>query len=147
MIEPLITDLVATHVQSRGDDLVGFVIDADALFEDSDAFGTASVTSTPHPERLVDILVASAPEIRTLQALATSLLDVWQSLSYQHFSATSLTHFREATDLRFATVISAGAFYVTGNVRVTGDHRRKQVERYERSFGPLPSLEADGATG
>lgn len=104
---------------SEGDNLRGFVFDANALFGGS-GVGDFRATSTSDPQELVRVSVRLDETLESARDAATILLRGWQSCAYRHFQATSLTLFREAARLRFVTVVSSESFFVSGTAFAWG---------------------------
>jgi hypothetical protein len=146
LIERVIADIAGRLPPSSGDNLTGFVIDADHFLGECDAFESVEVDRSTNPRSLLEIRAEVAVSVNTVQEISHALLDAWQSIAYTHFQASAVHFYKEATVLRFVTVISNDAFYVSGAVRVAGAHYPALVQRYDRDFGashgPLPALRA-----
>jgi len=144
MIERVIADIAARLPPSSGDDLTGFVIDAEHFLGKSEALASVDVSCSADPTSLIEVRADVTPHISTVQDLSHALIDVWQLIAYTHFQAAAVHFYKEGTVLRFVTVISGDAFYVSGTVRVAGAHYPALVHRYERDFGashgPLSNL-------
>lgn len=140
MIESVIQNVIASHSPSSGENLLGFEYDADHYFGLNEIFANAKVVSHDNPLCMLELRGQILEQISTIQHLHTKLDEIWQKLAYSHFQATSLKFFREATVLRFVTLISNDGFYVTGKMIAGGGHYPQLVEQYEKDFGrTLPS--------
>ena len=146
MIERVVAEVARTLPPSSGDNLTGFLIDADHFFGESRALRSVEVDRSADRSSLVEVRAEVAPSVETVQDLSDALVKAWQPIAYSHFQAFAIHWYMEATVLRFVTVISDDSFYVSGTVRVAGSHYPTLVERYERDFGAshglLPHLEA-----
>jgi len=144
MIERVISDIVRNIPPSSGDNLTGFVIDADHFFAQCETLESVAVNRSPNPLSLLEIRADAVASVNTVQDLSHSLVGAWESIAYGHFQASAVHFYKEATVLRFVTVISGDAFYVSGTVHVAGPHYPNLVHRFERDFGamhgPLSSL-------
>ena len=144
MIERVIADIAGRLAPSSGDSLTGFVIDADHFLGASEALQSVTVKRSTSPSSLIEVRADAARSIETVQELSRALTEAWQALSYPHFQASAVHFYKQATVLRFVTVISGDRFYVSGTVRVAGPHYPNLVQRYERDFGrtrsPLSNL-------
>jgi hypothetical protein len=106
-------------------------------------FSSAEVGSSPDPRSLVNAHVVVSPGAKSLQEVAEGLKRVLQFIAYAHFFAASVEWYREATVLRFVTIISGEQFYVTGTVTASGPGYPELVATFQRDFdhiGPLQSL-------
>lgn len=146
MIERVIADIAGRLPPSSGDNLTGFVIDADHFLGECEALESIHVDRATNPSSLLEIRAVVSASVTTVQEVSHALLDAWQSIAYTHFQASAVHFYKEATVLRFVTVISGDAFYVSGTIRVAGPHYSALVQRYDRDFGashgPLPNLGA-----
>ncbi len=146
MIERVIADIASRLPPSSGDNLTGFVIDADHFLDACESLESVNVDRSTNPSSLLEIRAEAAASVNAVQEISHALLDAWQSIAYTDFQASAVLLYKEATVLRFVTVISGDAFYVSGTVRVAGPHYPALVQRYDRDFGashgPLPSLGA-----
>lgn len=137
MIERVISDIVRSIPPSSGDNLTGFVIDADHFFGQCEALESVAVNRSPNPLSLLEIRANAAMSVDTVQDLSRSLIDAWESIAYGHFQASAVHFYKEATVLRFITVISGDAFYVSGIVHVAGPNYPNLAQRFERDFGAM----------
>jgi hypothetical protein len=142
MIEDVISGIVARLRPSSGDDLSGFLHDADyALSElESGVFSSADVLSSEDPRSLVNARIIVSPSVASLQDVSQALLRAFGFMAYPHFQASNVQWYREATVLRFITIISGDAFYVTGTLTATGPEYPKLVKSFDRDFGALHGL-------
>jgi hypothetical protein len=138
MIEDVIRLVVARLRASTGDNLLGFLYDAEhALAEvHSAAFSSVEIFSSQEPTALVKARLVVSPIVATLQEVSQALSSAFQFVAYNHFQASALKWYREATVLRFVTVMSAD-IYVTGWLTVAGAHYPRLIEAFERDFGAL----------
>lgn len=117
--DELLSAISSRMAPSEGDNLRGFVLDANALFGGS-GVDDFRATSTAYRQELVRISVRLDETLESARDAATILLRGWQSCAYRHFQATSLTLFREAARLRFVTVVSSESFFVSGTAFAWG---------------------------
>lgn len=105
------------------------------------------MTSGLNPMSLVNISAEVTRHVDSLQDVCKALSEVWQSMRYRDYDAASLSWYRETTVLRFVTVISGGAFYVSGTITVAGPRYPTLVAKFEREFvsATLPSISDEWA--
>ena len=146
LIERVIHDIAGRFPPSSGDDLTGFVIDADHFLGECEALEWVEVERAANPSSLLEIRAQVAASVSTDQDVRHALLKAWHEIAHNHFQASAVHFYKEATVLRFVTVISDEAFFVSGTVRVAGPHYPALVQRYDRDFGAshgsLPNLRA-----
>jgi hypothetical protein len=144
MIERVIDEVIRRLPPSDGDNLLGFQIDADHFLGECDALASVEVERSSDIRSLLNASAILADHVSSLHDISQALFAVWQSLYYPHFHASAIHWYREATILRFLTVISDDGYFVTGTVTVSGEQYPRLVEKFEREFGglrgPLPRL-------
>lgn len=144
MIEEVISSVIENMRSSSNDVSEGFFLDVDHFLEECQALQSVQVESSSDPRSLVVATAEVDPSVDSIQDLTFALKEVWAAIAYLHFEATSIQWFKEATVLRFVTVISDDNYYVTGTIRVAGPHYPLLAQRFERDFGdmhgPLPNL-------
>ena len=136
-IEETIKNILVRIPPSPGDDLVGMLIDAEHYLTEHKNFSSASVKTTQDPACLLTADVIIADDTSTLQGVYQALLDVWASISYTNFQASSVFMCKDATILRFVTVISNDAFCVTGRFKAFGPKYSRLVAEFEKNFGSI----------
>lgn len=150
-LEVVIDGIVSSQAPSRGDNLRGFLHDLGELLERSTAFTSHTMSifegSDPwgprqglSPSNMVDVQAEVSGDVESLQDLARELQRVWNSVRYSYFEATSLGRHKEATVLRFVTVIERGDVFVSGTITVAGSNYPALTEKSEKGFGGLPLL-------
>jgi hypothetical protein len=137
MIERVIQCVMETTVPSSDDNLVGFEFDAHHYFGSNDRLHNATVSRTNDNGCMVEMRGEITAEVTSLHAITGLLNEIWRELAYSHFYASSIEWYKEATNLRFVTVISADSFYVTGRMVITGPHYLKLVAQLEPDFQRL----------
>jgi hypothetical protein len=145
MIEQVIRVVVSNASMSFGDDLTGFVIDADHALEGEATFENVQIARTDRRESLLEITATVPAGMTTLQDVANALRRAWEFMAYSELQATSVAWFREATVMRFVTASSRGQLCVTGRILVTAPHYDQLVSRFEQDFSfaeKLQSLES-----
>ena len=146
MIENLIVRIAREFPASSGDNLDGFVMDADCYFSQQDAFASAQVERGVGPLSVVNISIILAESVQSLQQVARALEAAWTETRYKHFAASGITWYREATVLRFVTVVSDESYFISGTATASGPRYADLVQAFERDFGsmhgPLPSTES-----
>jgi hypothetical protein len=144
MIEEVISSVIENMRSSSNDVSEGFFVDVDHFLEQCQALQSVQFEPSSDPRSLVVAIAEVDSSVESIQDLTYALKEVWGAIAYLHFEATSIQWFKEATVLRFVTVISDENYYVTGTIRVAGPHYPLLVQRFERDFGdmhgPLPSL-------
>jgi hypothetical protein len=143
-IEETIKNILVRVPPSSGDELVGMLIDADHYLTEHMNFSNATVKTTQNPACLLTADVVISDDTSTLQEVYQALLDVWASIGYTNFQASSVFMCKDATILRFVTVISSDAFCVTGRFKASGPKYSQLVAEFEKTFGsisgPLESM-------
>jgi DNA-binding winged helix-turn-helix (wHTH) protein len=125
---------LATHFERGGDNLLGFRIDMDLALESQFLLESHDLTVSDSPLSMINVIATLATDVERLAAVAQMLRAIWDAVAYRHFEASSVQQFRDATILRFITVISDDAFFVSGTVRVKGDSYPRLVANYERDW-------------
>jgi hypothetical protein len=92
------------------------------------------LTVSDSPLSMINVTATLATDVERLAAVAQMLRAIWDAVAYRHFEASSVQQFRDASILRFITVISDDAFFVSGTVRVKGDSYPRLVANYERHW-------------
>ena len=145
LIESLVDAVLRILPPSSGGDLLGFEMDTSLYFIQSPAFADTKVERTNDPRCLIQASATLADNVSSVQDIWRALRGVWQSMMYKHFAACSIASYREATRLRFVTVIGGNHFHVTGVALVHGPKYPDLVTTHDRDFGqyggplqPLP---------
>jgi hypothetical protein len=142
MIEKITSEIVTTLPPISGADLGGFTEDLRyALWKNRSVLASAQVERTPDPSRLLSVAVTVSDAAASLQDVKQSLLDVWRYCAYTYFQASSCDWYKEATVLRFVSVIARKDHFVSGQI-IAGDGPYAQlVEEFEQQFHQLPSIQ------
>ena len=136
-IEETIKNILVRVPPSSGDDLAGMLIDADHYLTEHMNFSNATVKTTQDPACLLTADVVITDDTSTLQEVYQALLDVWASIGYTNFQASSVFMCKDATILRFVTVISNDSFCVTGRFKAFGPKYPQLVAEFENDFGRI----------
>ena len=143
-IEHVIDRLIEVGSPSSDTSLEGFVIDADHAIFMSHALTNSRVQITGDLRVLLAIDTTVSATTEKLQDVSRALRDVWAELAYKSFQASTITWYREATILRFATYSEQFGMFVTGRIVASGGPYADLAHRFEQDFGklhgPLPSL-------
>ena len=134
IIEDTIRRVASSVPPSMGDNLLGFRIDMDLALEGQVLLESHDLTVSDSPLSMINVTATLATDVERLAAVAQMLRAIWDAVAYRHFEASSVQQFRDATILRFITVISDDAFFVSGTVRVKGDSYPRLVANYERDW-------------
>ncbi|MGE0708062.1 MAG: hypothetical protein AB7T09_08645 [Planctomycetota bacterium] len=151
-VEAVMEQITKSQFPSSGGNLSGFLIDLEHALECSPVVaGNVQVRVYGQQgawerrddllSNMVEVHAEVAEDVDSLQELASGLKRLWGDVHYGYFEATSLIWAKEATLLRFVTVLDRDELFVTGTLRVSGMHYQPLVDRFEKGFGPLPSLE------
>jgi hypothetical protein len=138
VIERVIQHVLSTVPISTGYNLDGFEIDTEEFLGRS--FPDPIIRRTKEPTCVIDARATVGTGLSSLQDVSHELTTVWNAIAYSSFEASAIEWHRNATVLRFVTVISNEAFCVTGRIVVSGGPYDQLVEAFERDFGPLRSL-------
>jgi hypothetical protein len=133
-IEPIIASVITAMDTSSAENLDGFATDAAYAFEEVALFETVSIRRTERRDSVLEIAVIASETTPSLEAIAQALLEGWQHIAYQHFQATSVVAYEDATEMRFVTVAAGGGLCVTGRVTVTSRHYAQLIAAFERDF-------------
>jgi len=134
MIERVIKNVTDQLYPSFGDNLLGFSIDSEYYLEEQEKFNSVDVKVTSNNLCLITADITISADMPSLQSINHSLYEVWQSIQYSYFEASSCQWFQEATVFRFVTIICDSGFYVTCEFNVTGNTYSKLVKRFENDF-------------
>ena len=137
MIEDLIRRVVEAVPPASGDDLTGFIIDAEHYFGSCRAFSSVDVEKASDRLSIVRVRARINDDVASVQDISQALVNTLPLVAYNHFSARSVEWYREATVLRFVTVPSRGTYCVTGTVLATGPNYSDLLARFERDFSTI----------
>ena len=144
VIEKLISDIASRLPPSSGDDLLGFAMDVDVRFGEEEGFEDVTTQRVANPLELLRVKIVLSERMTSLQDVSQKASRAWMRVAYDRFQASSVTWFREATEIRFVTIIGGDHFFVSGRAIVTGTTYAKLVERFEETFGgvhgPIPPM-------
>ena len=127
---------------SHGDNLTGFIIDAEYAFEETEAFDSVQIESTEDPARMLVIRLVAHKSVPTLQSIADALREAWLHLAYLGIQALAIEQYRDATVMRFVTATEDGGLCVTGEANATSPVYERLVTEFEQNFsfaGPIKS--------
>ena len=142
MIEDLIRRIAETVPAVCGDNLTGLIIDSEHYF------GTCAVESVEveggrDPLSIVTIHARVKESVASVQDISQALSGVLPQVVYNHFTASSVGWYKEATVLHFITVPVRGTYYVSGTVVATGLSYPRLLAAFEQEFsrihGPVQS--------
>jgi len=144
MIEEIIRDWIRQYPISSGDDLIGFILDAEHALSRSELVANVRVDRGDDPLSLVNAVVHFR-DVGTLQQIPSFLATAWSELAYPAFQTLSIQPYVEATTLRFITANAAKTLCATGLIVATSPNYAKLVRSFNADFagvvGPLPHLE------
>lgn len=154
VIESVIDGIIGRHPPSTDGNLGGFLCDLDRAVERSQKLANSRTTvlGTPRgqpwgcaegdPRNMLAIEVDVTDKVESLQDLAQELKRLWDMCRYSYFEAASVRWAKEATVLRFITVIDHDDFFVSGTITAAGASYPRLAESFERRFSGLRSLSA-----
>jgi len=140
MIEDVIRIWIEQQRVSAGDDLTGFVADADYYFGAQPAFLDVRIIRTTDPSSLLNAAITVQPEVASVQQISDAFRAAWLNVAYFDFEATSIRWHQEATVLRFITGSPRSRLGVTGTFIASGVQYPELVATFIREFGPLDSM-------
>jgi hypothetical protein len=135
MIEEIIRDWSCRLTLSSGDNLTGFMMDADWALGELEAVTDVTVSPSGDPLSLVNALVTF--QVSSLSLISQGLAQAWPSFAYTDFSAVSIQRYVEATVMRFITASSNGTLCVTGTVVATAPNYVRLAADFDREYGSL----------
>jgi hypothetical protein len=151
VIESVIDGVVGKHPPGRDGNLSGFLCDLGSALERSQKLANQRTTvlgvprgkpwgcAAGDPRNMLAVEVDVTNKAESLQDLAQELKRIWSICRYSYFEAVSLRWFREATTLRFVTVIDHDDFFVSGTITAAGPAYPPLAASFQRRFSPLPS--------
>jgi hypothetical protein len=138
MIESAIDLVIATGTLSAGDDLLGFLIDAEYTLEMAERFSTINVTRSEEPRSLLSIELQPNEKTESIQQIRDAVLQVMSLLEYIGVSAHSYKWYRDVSVVRFVMCTDDLELCVTGTITVTGPRYRELATKFEKTFSLLP---------
>lgn len=148
-MDDVISRTIAWARPSDGDNLTGFIIDADHAFESTGMFDSVRIERTGDPRRLVVISLVARAAVPTLQDISGALRDAWSGLAYLGFQAVGIERFQDATVMTFVTATEDGGLCVTGEATATSPRYGQLVRDFEDrlSFAGRIKSRRSNATG
>jgi len=134
VMDDVIARTLAWARPSDGDNLTGFVMDADHAFESTEMFDSVHVERTGDASRLVVIRLVVGKNVPTLQSVASALREAWSGLAYLGFQASAIERYRDATVMKFVTATDDGGLCVTGEVIAVSAAQERLVAEFEQNF-------------
>lgn len=136
MIESVISLVQQSCLIAAGSNISGFITDVDFAFYQSTMFKEVDITTSSDKNSLIRARALISPAAHSVQQIGDALLSICNYIGFNHFTASSIKWYREATVLRFVTAASE-TLYVTGTVVASGPKYPRLVERYDQDFGNL----------
>jgi hypothetical protein len=137
VIDDIIRHIAGTVPAVSGDDLTGFVIDAEHYFGLCRPFRKVEVEKVCDPLSIVTVHAQIRDDVTSVQEISHALSSALPNVAYNYFSACSVDWYKEATVLRFITVPGQGAYYVSGTVFASGPGYPELLAAFERDFPKL----------
>jgi hypothetical protein len=134
VIDDIIRHIAGTVPAVSGDNLTGFVIDAEHYFGLCTPFRKVEVERVRDPLSIVTIHAQIRDDVASVQNISQALSSALPKVAYNYFSACSVDWYKEATVLRFVTVSGQGAYYVSGTVFASGPSYPRLLAAFERDF-------------
>src|SRR3954452_14486223 len=135
MIEEIIREWSSRLPLSSGDNLTGFIMDADWALGAIEGAKEVNVSRSGDPLSMVNALVTF--EVSALHLIAQGLASAWPRFAYQELAVVSIQRYLEATVMRFITAASGGQLCVTGTVVATSPNYAHLAAEFDREFGSL----------
>jgi len=135
MIEEIIREWSSRLPRSSGDNLTGFIMDADWALGEIEGAKEVDVNGSDDPLSMVNALVTF--EVSALHLIAQGLASAWPRFAYQDLAVVSIQRYREATVMRFITAASEGKLCVTGTVVATSPNYAHLAAEFDHQFGSL----------
>jgi len=146
VIEEIIRRVVESVPPAVGDNLTGFIIDAEHYFGSCAPFSSVEVEASTDPLSVVMVRARIRDDVASVQEISQALADTLPLVAYNYFCACSVEWYREATVIRFVTVPSRETYCVTGTAIATGAIYAEFLARFERDFstihGPVRSWQS-----
>lgn len=138
MIEQTIDYILSKSTSGCAD---GWLADAEHYFCEHVAWTAASANRTNDPRCLLELKAIASSSVESLQNLRAIEEGIWKELAWSHYQASGHTAYREASVLRFVTVVRDDSSCTTGRMIIGGDHYSELVRRAEnKSRRALPQL-------
>ena len=136
MIETLIKQIAEKIPPSSGGNLDGFFTDLDyALCNAKDIISAHKISITKDPYNLILVKAIGADDVTNLPDITRSLKNLWASVTYRYFEASSYAWYKEGIVLRFITVVTDEQFFVSGAIIVQGKKCQKLVSEHQQKIG------------
>lgn len=141
-IENLIDMLTTTGSPASEEWLVGgWIVNAKDALAHSKELVKSQVQVTTASRCIVRIKAKVSESTASIQDVNKGLKSAWAAgMAYKYFQATNCTWYKEAMVLRFATMLSDDAPYITGSIVVDGARYASLASLYEAASDKwLPS--------
>ena len=137
MIEDIVRRIAESLPAVSGDNLTGFIIDAEHYFGSCPPFASVGVEGGSDPLSIVTVRARIREDVASIQDISQALSSALPKVAYNHFSACSIEWYKEATVLRFVTVPGRSTYYVSGTVLATGPSYPRLLAAFERDFSEI----------
>jgi len=145
MIESLINQIAGTIPPSKNANIHGFAQDLDyALWQSKDVIASAQKSITNDLRQLIIVNGVIAENVNALPEVFQALKNIWASIAYNYFEASSCECYKEALILRFVTIMSDKQLFVSGAIVLKGEMYQKLISEHQQKVGQsyelLPSI-------
>jgi hypothetical protein len=145
MIELIIKQTAKKIPPSSGANLSGFTVDLDhAFWKAKNIFHPYKISITPNPRQLIVAKAQITKRVKDLHKVFETAEEIWASVIYRHFEASSYQLYREGAVLRFITVISSESLFVSGSIILEGERYKSLISERQQEMGKaydsLPSM-------
>jgi hypothetical protein len=145
MIESIIKQIAEKIPPSSGTSLLGFTQDLDyTLGKSKDIISPYKISRTEIPHRLVTVRAQITDSVTDLQIVVEAIENVWSSVMYRYFEASSYQYYKEAAVFRFVTIIRNEKFFISGAIVLEGEKYHSLIsdhqQKIKQSYDLLPSL-------
>lgn len=138
-IENLIDMVTTTGSPASEEWLVGgWIVNAKDALSHTKELVKSQVTVTTTARCIVLVKAKASESAASIQEVNKCLKSAWAAgMAYKYFQATNCTWYKEAMVLRFATMLSDDAPYITGKIIVDGVRYASLASMYEAASGKL----------
>ena len=140
MIEQTIRRVMST-IPAKCDE--GWWYDAEHFFCEHKSWKKAAAFIRTDPSCLLELKGIACEDIESLRDLRTIQQSIWQELAWSHYQASSVTFYRQASVLRFITVVRDESSCLTGRMIIGGNHYYELVRRWNGPIEEFPESKFD----
>lgn len=117
-----------------------FFKEVDHFFCGNESFKRASSELVDEPLCMLELKAQVRETFTSFKDIASLMYEIWRELAYDHFEASSCTHYRQASVLKFVTVPSFQDYYISGHMIVNAVKQEHIAAQYEKDLAGAKEL-------